>query len=874
MPRIVYPFLLILFTSVAMAQTWDSLNVRGLKLYIEGNYSLAREVMENALIRAEMDSGKISSAYASSLTTLAQINKATGNYKKAAEQFRTAITITDKQYTQAHIDRIETRVELANLFLESGQYDSCEFYLKQSSTLFQDAYYNNRDHYSANISKLALAFANAQNTTASLFKRKGQLQKAIAELESAVTFLKELFEHEVGDLPEYQTLISNLCNYYLGYGDLEKAIALNTEYISLIADNQSLSYLHALQNQGNIYRRLEQSDSAIHTWRKALNIIERGVYYGSQLHISILVNLGETFGYTESNDMAIKYFLIARELLEKSGTINPRIYQTTLLNLALSYFNNDELKEADSVFNSLTDQLLKEVQYNFTYLSENEKISFYRNQHDILREYLFFALNVSGALPGIASYQNPLITKKLYDLQIMTKGIILNASHKMKSAILSSDNQQLKTDYQRWEYLKNELAQLIRSEHSAANQVAQLAAYVDDLEMKLSRESASFKRGFLMEKISWKDIQKKLKPGEAAVEMVRMYDGLIYAALIITSETKDRPVITLVKSSEKRGLEKEYARQYINAINFKLSDTLSYSVYWKPIADAIAKALPKNQNPRRVYFSPDGIYNQINLNTLYDGRSGKYLIDQVEIYQLTNTKDILHINSKTKKLEFQRAVLFGNPAFSISKTEATETFTNLPGTEQEVDAINALLKTKGWSVDLFKGPTATETQLKSEKENTILHLATHGFFSGQDGQSNSLVWMLINSGVALAGANNPMLLDDTEDGILTAYEAVNLNLDRTKLVVLSACETGLGEFYPGEGVYGLRLALSAAGASNVMMSLWKVDDFVTQQLMVAFYTRWLKRPKEMRSTFRKAQQAIKKTHPDPYYWGAFVLTGR
>ncbi|MBX2946836.1 MAG: CHAT domain-containing protein [Cyclobacteriaceae bacterium] len=872
MMRIVYSLLVTLIIPTVKAQTWDSLNTKGLKLYIEGNYTLAQEIIEKALIRAEVDSGKISSAYASSLTTLAQINKATGNYGKAADMFRFTIFVADKQYDFGHIDRIQTRVELANLFLESGQYDSCEIYLRKCLDFIQLAYTNNREYYSNNILNFILAFAHIQNSMASLHRRTGQLKKAITELEETITFLKEAMGQEVLGLNEYKTILSNLCNYYLEYGAVEKATLLNTEYISLIKNKQSLSYLYALQNHGNIFRRLEQTDSAIHSWQKALGMIEHGLYYGSQLHISILTNLGEVYSYLENYEEALGHLRAARALLEKTGSINPRIYQTTLLNLALTYFYNSNFKEADAAFNSLTDHLLKEVKHNFTYLSENEKISFYRNQRDILQEYLLFALTVSGTIPG-QDFQNPDITKRLFDLQLSTKGIILNASHKMKTIILNGDNQQLKADYQRWEYLKNELAQLIRSETPSANQIAELTVYVEEMEIKLSRASASFKKGFLVEEISWRDIQKKLKPGEAAVEMVSMYNGLLYAALIVTKETDDRPRMAIVKGSEIRRLEKEYARQYINAINFRYTDTLSYAVYWKPIADAISQALPKNQKLKRVYFSPDGIYNQINLNTFYDTKSGKYLIDQVEIHQLINTKELVGPKPKANKSVMQRATLFGNPAFSVITSETNQLFTDLPGTEKEVDAIYTLLKNKGWSVDRYKGSSATETRLKSIKENEILHLATHGFFSGHDGQSNSLVWMLINSGVVLAGANQPALLDQ-DDGILTAYEAVNLNLDNTLLVVLSACETGLGEYYPGEGVYGLRLALSAAGASTIIMSLWKVDDFVTQQLMIAFYRRWLKHPGHMRAAFRAAQQEIKKTHPDPYYWGAFVLTGR
>src|SRR5690606_10229983 len=157
-----------------------------------------------------------------------------------------------------------------------------------------------------------------------------------------------------------------------------------------------------------------------------------------------------------------------------------------------------------------------------------------------------------------------------------------------------------------------------------------------------------------------------------------------------------------------------------------------------------------------------------------------------------------------------------------------------------------------------------------------LHIATHGYWSpaGENATEGYRVFnAMVNSGLLLAGVvnyYNAPVHADSYDGILTAYEAQNLDLDNTSLVILSACETNLGYLDAGEGVYGLQRAFRAAGAQSIITSLWKVDDNATKEFMILFYKKYLE-TKDRSAAFLFAQKALKEKYPHPNYWGAFIL---
>ena len=373
-----------------------------------------------------------------------------------------------------------------------------------------------------------------------------------------------------------------------------------------------------------------------------------------------------------------------------------------------------------------------------------------------------------------------------------------------------------------------------------------------------------------------------------------------YVALIVTPQTNIAPDFVLLPNGN--DLEVRFIKYYKNAIRQQLEDSYSYKAFWQPIQEHL-------KGVKKVYLSPDGVYNSINLNTLFNTDTKRFVLDDLDVRQVSNTSDILtSIVASTSK----QAILMGFPDYNYSSspstniqsdhtdyqiltTDSSQRFmsgnqvNSLPGTKIEVDLIEDLLKSGNMITNKFTLKDASEARLKIIQSPRLLHIATHGFFlddiSGGANGARGLTGVsslklkenpLLRSGLLLAGAGKTISdgkqPENEEDGIFTAYEAMHLDLSQTEMVVLSACETGLGQIQTGEGVYGLQRAFRAAGAHSVLMSLWKVDDQATQQLMTQFYSDWLTQG-EKSEAFRSAQLKLREKFRHPYYWGAFVLTG-
>jgi CHAT domain-containing protein len=494
----------------------------------------------------------------------------------------------------------------------------------------------------------------------------------------------------------------------------------------------------------------------------------------------------------------------------------------------------------------------------------------------------------------------PALAQQAYNNILFTKSISLKGTEKRKEAFRDANDPVINKLYDQWIEKKQQLIrQYLKADDPSsvdtANRVneQELKRQQDEvnrLENELALKGKDFKKYLKLTPPDWKTVRDQLKEGEAAVEIIRFQwrdqvyysDTSYYAAYIITKNSQYPEVIYLPDAAG--DLENKYYKSYKNNIKLKQEDREAYLHYWKPISQQL-------KGIRKVFFSPDGIYHLINIATLKNQETGLFLLDEMNIQYTTSGVDI-NVNPVDRQIS--TATLIGRPSYktgtlsqvpvadgttrSLVRNFRNSDIPDLPGTEEEIMAIKKEMEANKLTVNYYLKEQATEDKIYKLHSPGILHIATHGYWSPAGDNSTDgyrTFNAMVNSGLLLSGVvnyYNSTTYPDTYDGILTAYEAQNLDLDHTSLVILSACETSLGFLDAGEGVYGLQRAFRAAGAGSIMTSLWKVDDAATRDFMIRFYQEYLK-SRDKNAAFTLTQKAMKEKYQQPYFWGAFVMTG-
>jgi CHAT domain-containing protein len=715
----------------------------------------------------------------------------------------------------------------------------------------------------------AMPYAIVLNNEAMLFQAVGRYAEAEGVLKEAIATAEKL---QSSKSKNHLKFLSNLALLYQQMGKYPEAEAIYTSMEKRLGKNNP-DYASMLNNQAALYMVMGKEDKVEDLLKKSAAIYKSSFGEENPAYAKATSDLGNFYRYkaryTDAEPLLEKALAIRETTLGKN---HPQ-YVHSQEDLAILAWKKKAWDRAFMTYREVMDKSLDFVNNYFPPMSEAEKTKYWDVLSPRFQRFYNFATE--------ASLENPAVVQDLYDYQIATKALLLSSTNKVKQSILSSKDAVLIKDYLTWLDQKETLARLYAySKEELSLQKINLDSMqraANAMEKKLSERSADFSAGYSAQKMSYKQIKNLLTDAEAVVEIIHVqkYDQAFtadskYLALVLT-KASEMPKLVVLDNGQQ--LDTRYAKFYRNAIHQHTADEYSYDQYW-------ARIEPELAGKKMIYISPDGSFNQLNLNTMKKP-GGDYVINRYDLVIVGNSKDLIALKARKQKTMKKNATLLGFPDYGGTSIAA------LPGTKVEIDGIAKILKANTWQVKTFTQKIATEANLKSIKGPALMHIATHGYFL-QDVESTGSAFgvnlenannnPLLRSGLMLAGAASTVSgtrmpnLESNDNGILTAYEAMNLNLEGTDLIVLSACETGLGDVKSGEGVYGLQRAFLVAGADALIMSLWKVDDAATQQLMTNFYTNWIKLGNKQKA-FKQAQLQLMTKYKEPYYWGAFVMMG-
>jgi CHAT domain-containing protein len=800
-----------------------------------GKYNETEAILTKAIKQNSRQYGEKSQKLIQPLVEFGRLQLIKGDYPKAEEYARRALSISESTYSKYSTKNTPATLLLGELYEAIGDYDKSEEFYLQSINILENQFGRAHVDVASAISRLAIV---------KFYNNSGSPE----EIENLLFEAKETIGKRFSTIsPIYADLLKDMANFFISQNKLEDAF-------SFLAQSESIW-------KNKVGRRNNIKAADIH-------ILRGDIFYRQKKY-----NDAES-EYKSSQKLNEKFFNDQHPEYVKATSKLSKVY----------YMDGNERKAKATIEEviKIYDTFISEY---FPSLSEREKTKYWNTIKDDYDYYNTIALNSHDRYPEMI--------EQMFNNTLKTKGLLLSNSIKMRQRILNTTDSLLINRYFEWIDKKEALTKAISMSTEQLSEMginlSELSKNVELIEKELSQKSELFSQGFESQNFKWEQIKNTLKENEVAVEMVRfryfdhfLTDSVIYVALVLKNSKNTKPTFVVLNNG--KDLESKYFNYYRNSIKYKIRDQYSYKNFWEPLEREIG-------NYNTIYFSPDGVYNQINLEAIPLAGEG-YLIDKTNIILVSNTKDLYTDKIKTKTPNLDKtAILFGDPKFYLAgKTDYKAEFRSgatqvneLPGTKREIEAITKLLKENGWETSDYLELAASEPEVKNLKSPKVFHIATHGFFNEENDQSGKKTTRnnlnenpLLKSGLMLKGAGDLLVKTkynfNIEPGILTAYEAMNLNLDKTELVVLSACETGLGEVHEGEGVFGLQRSFLVAGAKTLIMSLFKVSDEATEKLMISFYSKWLETGNK-RQAFIDAKKEIREEFNDPIYWGAFVMMG-
>ena len=860
----------------------SALNNLGYLYHVLEQYEPAEYLYRNALLVLKKTLGDKHPYYATATNSLGFLMKQMGNYDEAEKLLIKSKNLRQEILGKNHAEYSTSLNSLGSFYQNIGEFKKAELYYQEAIGIRRNL---------ANSENYAYSLSSALNNLAFLYVKMRNVDNAKLLHQEALQIRDSLLGKKHLD---YSNSLLNLAEIDLIERDFESAKKRLEEVEGIRHENlgtNTPSYANVLARFADLYRGQKKFNQSKIYIEDAIKIRKENLGENHSSYINSLIYIGELYHFLNNNKEAEKhlthFFQKKRKWVQNFFTILSETEKEKLITSDLINFHNRLLAIGSEVGTPTLNELLFDLSIFIKGLQLNSSIKtktfvLQSSDSETLKDY-YELLGLKRKLRK--QIQRPLRKRK--SVESLNQNIDqLEKKLSRASGFFETENNYLSTN-----------ASSIKESLSSYEAACEFITYqeIDDNEIYY-----------------------------AAIILIPQLNGAYLISL--GKENNIKKSFTPLNKDSNNSLSQIYSFRGIVPKKQKLSKQI-YNLVWQPI-DSLLQA----ENIKTVYYSPAGLLHRLNLSALPID-STQMLGDKYKMVQLSSTrllaldreetnsentayivggvdynyKDFSHpfINNFHQAvytwLEQQPNSLRQNSSLAdtdntsedyfsyVDRSLRGDTWTYLPGTKEETKAITTLLKKKAFKINYQSGVDATEANFKqlgtTSKSPKIIHLATHGFFFPDpvDSLKNNTrepvfkisEHPMLRSGLLLAGANRvwggEASFANKEDGILTAYEISNMNLTNTELVVLSACETGLGDIQGSEGVYGLQRAFKKAGVRYLIMSLWQVPDMETSLFMQTFYQNYLDKGLSINDAFDATQKAMRAQFDDPYLWAGFVL---
>jgi CHAT domain-containing protein len=879
-----------------------------------GKYDDAIKLAERALALGEKAAGPNgvnSDAYVGYLLlSLASDQRSKGDYTNAEQTFQRAIAVSQTALGKDNPQTALALGRLGNLYMERNDYANAERLMQEELDITERTLGPEHPRVADCLRGLSLLHVNRKD-----------MERALPELQRALAIAEKTLAPDDFALI---ALLNNLGDLYIFLKDTDRAEPLLERALSMIEQKFGREHPYVgnpLQNLAIIARQRRQYERALELFWRAEAVREKALGNRHPQTAALLINIANVYGSEGQYAKALELHQRALDVLETAAGPNHSLTLIALGNIARTYAAQGDIAHATEYQTRYDATLEKNIELNLDLGSEREKLAYVRSTSEHTDRTLSLCIEQAPDNQAACDLAAVVVLQR--------KGRVLDAMSGSLSALrqrLNAEDRKLLDDLGG---INAKLAALSLNgpgktpadEHR--KQLAALQEEKEKVEEAISGRSAEFRAQ--SQAVTLAAVRAAIPPEAALIEFAvyRPFDPKGENEMQAYGET--RYAAYVLRSDGEAQWKEAHWKDLGPAAEIDAAVTASLRALRDPRADvrqparalyekAMRPLLALTGNATQLLISPDGALNLVPMEALIDAQ-GRYLIERYSISYLSSGRDLLRMQVARQSKSGPLVVadpFFGEPVLAqvatadraqarsparspggarrsvtTGKDLSSVYFAPLSGTAQEALAI----KIRFPEATVLTARQATKAALKQADAPLILHIATHGFFLRDEAAGEAppaadastsgtraihasvkIENPLLRSGLALAGANLTKAGDD--DGILTALEASGLNLWGTKLVTLSACDTGVGEVKNGEGVYGLRRAFVLAGAETLVMTLWPVSDYVTREVMTTYYTG-LKQGLGRRDALRQAQLAMLKRQGrgHPFYWASFIQSG-